>query len=125
MEKILNFSEAALNFLRDSLKSEKNCQGIRIDVVTGGCQGMTYSMDFVKEIDPSDLKIEEEGFNIYLASRAVLFIQGMNVDYEKSAMGGSIVFKNPNAKATCSCGKSFCTENSDNMLACNGNNCCI
>ena len=124
MEKILNFSESALNFLRNSVNSENNCRGIRIDVVTGGCQGMTYSMDFVKEVNPSDLKIEEEGFDVYLAPRAVLFIQGMDVDYEKSAMGGSIIFKNPNAKSTCSCGKSFCTENSDDMLACNGSKCC-
>ena len=125
MDKILNFSEAALNYLRESIKSE-NCLGIRIDVVTGGCQGMTYAVDFVKEADPSDLLVQENDVKIYLAPRAVLFINGMNVDYVKNAMGGNIVFENPNAKATCGCGKSFCTENSENMTVCNGSGskCC-
>jgi Fe-S cluster assembly iron-binding protein IscA len=31
----------------------------------------------------------------------------MTMDYKKTAMGGSIVFVNPNATATCGCGKSF------------------
>ena len=123
MEEILTFSDAALKYLRNSIKSE-NCLGVRIDVVTGGCQGMTYSMDFVHEIDNADLLVQKDDINIYLAPRAVLFIQGMKVDYVKSAMGGNIVFENPNAKATCGCGKSFCTENSDDMIACSEGKCC-
>ena len=60
MQKIINFSENALNFLKQSIVEEK-CLGMRIDVVSGGCSGMTYELNFVKEKKDEDLLVEENG----------------------------------------------------------------
>ncbi|MDR2067588.1 MAG: iron-sulfur cluster assembly accessory protein [Holosporaceae bacterium] len=115
MEKLLTLTKDALDFLKKSL-DEEGAVGIRIDTVPGGCSGMTYQLDFVKEINPCDVAIEEGGVKMYVASRAVIFISGTVMDYVKSPMGGSIVFENPNASSRCGCGKSFRTN--DSQSAC-------
>ncbi len=119
MQKIINFSENALNFLKQSIVEEK-CLGMRIDVVSGGCSGMTYELNFVKEKKDEDLLVEENGVKIFVAPKAVMFISGMTLDYVKSPMGGSLVFQNPNAKTKCGCGKSFSVDSSP---CCSGS-CC-
>ena len=111
MENFINITESALKFIRDSI-AENECLGIRVDIQSGGCRGMTYSLDFVREINASDLVVEYNGVKIYIASKAAIFVQNMTMDYVKTPMGGNIVFENPNAKLKCGCGKSFCVDDS-------------
>ncbi|MDR3179525.1 MAG: iron-sulfur cluster assembly accessory protein [Holosporaceae bacterium] len=124
MEKIINITESALNFFKKSV-SDEECLGIRIDVASGGCQGMSYSIDFVTQIDDADIFMAEEDLNVYIAPRATIFVAGMTVDYAKNAMGGSVIFENPNAYQTCSCGRSFHAEGAENSHAefCNTGSC--
>lgn len=119
MEKVVKFSERALDFIRSSVQEEK-CQGIRVDIIPGGCSGMTYKIDFVNEADSADLIVEEAGVKVFIAPKAVLFINGMTLDYLKTPMGGNLVFQNPNARSKCSCGKSFSVDSSP----CKGDSCC-
>ncbi|MDR0631865.1 MAG: iron-sulfur cluster assembly accessory protein [Holosporaceae bacterium] len=112
MEKFINITDKAINFLRESVEKE-NGLGIRINVAPGGCQGMSYELSFVKEIDPSDLVIQKGGVDIYVVPQAVPFISGINIDYVTNPMGGNLVFGNPNAKSCCGCGQSFCTDDTD------------
>jgi iron-sulfur cluster assembly protein len=116
MEELINFTDNAINFMEKSVAQEK-CLGIRINIVSGGCQGLTYELNFVREIDSSDLVLQTNGINVYIASQAVIFVSGMTMDYVSSPMGGSIVFENPNAKSRCGCGKSFCTVE-DTTVSC-------
>lgn len=119
MQKIISFTVNALDFLKRSIAEEK-CLGMRIDIVSGGCSGMTYELNFVNEQKNEDLLVEENGVKIFVAPKAVMFISGMTVDYVKNPMGGSLVFQNPNAKTKCGCGKSFSVDSSP---CCSGN-CC-
>ena len=109
MERFIYFTDRARDFIKKSTERE-GCFGVRIDVVSGGCQGLTYELNFVKEIDPYDLILNEGDINVYIASRAVAIITGMTIDYVYGPMGGSVVFGNPNAKSRCGCGKSFCMD---------------
>ncbi|MDR0556024.1 MAG: iron-sulfur cluster assembly accessory protein [Holosporaceae bacterium] len=113
-EKLINITEAAIDFLKKSVEKE-NCHGVRLNVVPGGCQGLTYEVDFVKEKeeveDSGDILVQERGINIYIAARAAIFIAGMTMDYVTGPMGGNLVFNNPNAQSCCGCGKSFCSTN--------------
>jgi iron-sulfur cluster assembly protein len=114
MENFINVTDRAINFMKESVGKEDSL-GIRINVGLGGCQGMSYELSFVKEIDPSDLVVQKDGVDIYVAPQAVPFISGINIDYVNNPMGGSLVFENPNAKSCCGCGKSFCTDDSDSQ----------
>ena len=109
MKKIIDVTPAAVAYIKSAV-SEGEYLGMRIDVQPGGCVGTTYKLDFVTDINPSDVIAEEDGIKIYISSKAVIFVENMKIDYVKNAMGGSIVFENPNAKMNCSCGKSFCVD---------------
>lgn len=123
MEDFITITDAALDFLKKSVAEEK-CSGVRINVVSGGCQGMTYELSFVKDAaDPADLTLEKDGVFIYIAAKATIFVAGMTVDYQKTPMGGSIIFENPNAKNRCGCGKSFCLDGGNTEERCSSN-CC-
>ena len=111
MENFIDFTNSAIEFIKTSIDSEK-CKGVRINVVPGGCQGMTYEVSFVNEIDPSDVLIQKDGVDVYVAAKAVIFVSGMTIDCSSSPMGKGLIFLNPNAKSKCGCGKSFCTEGS-------------
>lgn len=42
--------------------------------------------------------------------KSLLFLYGMQLDYNDALIGGGFSFKNPNATQTCGCGKSFAAE---------------
>ena len=66
MQKIINFTENALSFLKQSIAEEK-CLGMRIEIVSGGCSGMTYELNFVNKRKDEDLLVEEDGVKIFVA----------------------------------------------------------
>lgn len=115
MENLINITPEALEYLKSAIQDHA---GVRIDIKPGGCSGMTYELNFVDEEKDSDLIFEKDGLTMYIASRAVIYIAGMTVSYVQNAMGGSIVFENPNAKSTCSCGKSFCIDDINSCAGC-------
>jgi iron-sulfur cluster assembly protein len=117
MKKFINITPDALKFLKESVASEPGSQGIRIDIKSGGCRGMTYELKSVKEINPSDILLKEDGVSFYISSKAMIFVSNMTMDYVKTSMGGSIVFDNPNAKMKCGCGKSFSIDGSEGVCS--------
>jgi iron-sulfur cluster assembly accessory protein len=116
MERFIYFTDRAKDFIKKSMEGE-DCLGVRVDVVSGGCHGLTYELSFVKEINPCVIILKEGDMNVYIASGAVAIVSGMTIDYVCSPMGGSIVFVNPNAKSKCGCGKSFCMESVNTSCA--------
>jgi iron-sulfur cluster assembly accessory protein len=111
MKNCIDFTDAAMDFLKKTI-AEKKCLGVRFDVASGGCQGISYVIDPVEEVDKSDFFWEENNLNVYVTSRALIFVSGMTVDYIETGLTGHLVFQNPNAKQNCHCGKSFSTETS-------------
>ena len=55
-----------------------------------------------QSLEPGD-----QGVEIVLESKALLFLLGTEIDYEISALHAKFVFNNPNATSTCGCGSSF------------------
>ena len=84
--------------------------GVRVSVKTGGCAGMSYVMDYTKEVNPSDELIEDKGVKVFVDSAAVMYLLGTEMDYKKEELSSSFVFNNPNATERCGCGASFKIE---------------
>ncbi|MHB2021172.1 MAG: HesB/IscA family protein [Candidatus Xenobia bacterium] len=81
---------------------------IRLGVKGGGCSGMSYTMNFDKNIGEKDKIFEYEGgVKVAVDVKSFLFLRGMVLDYSDDLIGGGFKFENPNAKRTCSCGSSF------------------
>ena len=87
---------------------------LRVGVRSGGCSGMSYTMDFVDscEIQKDDEIFEyatKDGssFRVVCDPKSLLYIYGMQLDFSTELIGGGFNFSNPNATQTCGCGSSF------------------
>lgn len=80
---------------------------LRVNVVTGGCSGMSYKLDFSKDVGAEDKVIEDHGVKIAIDKKSYLYLVGMTLDYQGGLNGQGFVFNNPNATRTCGCGSSF------------------
>ena len=96
------------------LKNQIDKKALRVGVRSGGCSGMSYTMDFIGSEDiNSDDKIydyslgETEFFQVVCDPKSLLYIYGMQLDFSRDLIGGGFNFTNPNASQTCGCGSSF------------------
>ena len=81
--------------------------GLRVNVVGGGCSGLSYKVVLDREPAADDLVSESEGVTIFVDPKSSLFVDGTQIDYQESMMGSGFAFSNPNATGTCGCGTSF------------------
>ena len=85
----------------------KNGKGfLRVGVKNGGCAGMEYVMDYVSEPEPLDERVEDQGVEIVIDSKALLFLLGSMIDYEITPLHAKFVFRNPIETDACGCGES-------------------
>lgn len=83
---------------------------LRVGVVSGGCSGLTYDLNFDTEIEKSseeDQQFTDNGIELVIDMRSFLYLSGTELDYTEGLDGQGFYFENPNATRTCSCGESF------------------
>ncbi len=83
---------------------------LRVGVVSGGCSGLTYDLEFDTDIsndEEEDQEFEEKGVKLVVDMRSFLYLSGTQLDYTEGLDGEGFHFHNPNANRTCSCGESF------------------
>ena len=107
-KQIITLSENAANRIKEIMsKAEKDSLGVRVGVKSGGCAGMSYVMEYAKEINPSDEVIEDKGVKVFVDPGAIMYLLGTEMDYKKEEFSSTFVFKNPNETERCGCGESF------------------
>jgi iron-sulfur cluster assembly protein len=105
---MIELTESAVNAVRSAIMGAKEpVQGLRIKVEAGGCAGLKYMMGLVQEIDPSDAVVEADGVKVFVDLESLPQIHGTIVDFVIGLQGSGFTFDNPQAKNSCSCGKSF------------------
>lgn len=83
---------------------------LRVGVVSGGCSGLTYELDFDEngsDESQKDQLFEDKGIKLIIDMRSFLYLSGTELDYTDGLQGEGFHFQNPNASRTCSCGESF------------------
>lgn len=80
---------------------------IRVSVTSGGCSGLTYSMDFDNESQPNDQVFEDNGMKIVTDLKSFLYLFNSTLEFSGGLNGKGFSFNNPNASRTCGCGESF------------------
>ena len=91
-----------------SMQEELNApdKRLRLFVENGGCSGMQYGMSF-DDAKADDTNVESEGVSVLIDPKSATFLSGLHVDFDDGLQGHGFEIKNPNAKSTCGCGKSF------------------
>ena len=108
MKQIITLSDSAALRIKEIMSNaEKNALGVRVGVKSGGCAGMSYVMEYAKEINPNDEEIEQKGVKLFVDPGAVMYLLGTEMDFKKEELSSTFVFKNPNETERCGCGESF------------------
>ena len=107
-EQIIKLSDNAANRIKEIMSSADNSTiGVRVGVKSGGCAGMSYLMEYAKEIRANEEVIEEKGVKVFIEPKAIMYLLGTEMDYKKEKFSSQFVFKNPNESERCGCGESF------------------
>ena len=107
-EQVIKLSTNAAERIKEIMsKAEDKAIGVRVGVKSGGCAGMSYVMEYSKEVNPNDEVIEDKGVKVYIDSAAVMYLLGTEMDYKKEDFSSTFVFNNPNETERCGCGESF------------------
>jgi iron-sulfur cluster assembly accessory protein len=107
-------TEPAIKQLAALMTQQGDTKVLRVGVRSGGCSGMSYTMDFIEatEIRSDDEQYVYEptgapSFTVVSDPKSLLYIYGMQLDFSSALIGGGFNFTNPNASQTCGCGSSF------------------
>ena len=107
-------TEPAMKQLANLMQQQGSGSVLRVGVRSGGCSGMSYTMDFIDaaEIQGDDERYSYEpadapSFEVVCDPKSLLYIYGMQLDFSTELIGGGFNFTNPNASQTCGCGSSF------------------
>jgi len=80
---------------------------LRLYVQGGGCSGLTYGMSFDKQESGDEVAYADTGLTVVVDRASAPLLEGIKVDFLLGLEASGFKIYNPNAKATCSCGKSF------------------
>jgi len=106
-EKIVTLTDSAAAEVKSLLALPENAgKTMRLYVEKGGCSGMQYGLVF-DERRAGDLDSGQPGVDIVIDPFSAEFLKGVSVDFSHELTGGGFKIKNPNAKQSCGCGKSF------------------
>ena len=73
MKQIITLSDNAAQRIKEIMsKAESNAVGVRVGVKSGGCAGMSYIMEYAKEIKPNEEVIEEKGVKVLIDPKAIM-----------------------------------------------------
>ena len=108
MTQIIKLSDNAASRIKEIMaNAEIDSLGVRVSVKSGGCAGMSYVMEYTKEVNPNDEIIEEKGVKVFVDSAAIMYLLGTEMDYKEEKFSSQFIFKNPNETERCGCGESF------------------
>ena len=107
-KQIITLSDNAAQRIKEIMSNaEKDSVGVRVGVKSGGCAGMSYVMEYAKELKPNEEVIEEKGVKVFIDPKAIMYLLGTEMDYKEDKFSSQFVFKNPNETERCGCGESF------------------
>jgi iron-sulfur cluster assembly protein len=103
---IIKVTDRAADRVREIVENAAPAEGIRIGIKKGGCAGMEYTVDLVRETSPADDSVDVGGAKVFVSPQATLFLLGTEMDFEVSKLRTGFVFRNPNQTSACGCGES-------------------
>lgn len=80
---------------------------VRVSVISGGCSGLSYKMDFDNVSKPMDQEFEDKGVKLVTDLKSFLYLVNTTLEFSDGLNGKGFFFNNPNASRSCGCGESF------------------
>ena len=104
---VIRVTDRAADRVREIVENAASpAEGIRIGIKKGGCAGMEYTVDLVREPNAADDMVDVGGGKVFVNPQATLFLLGTEMDFEATKLRTGFVFRNPNQTSACGCGES-------------------
>lgn len=110
----ITVSEKAIEAIKQQIQ-KRNVPGtsLRVGLRGGGCSGFSYVIEF-HDGEPHardtvyDLKAKDgTDVRVVIDKKSLIYLNGTELDWEKTLLQQGFKFRNPNEKASCGCGHSF------------------
>ncbi len=88
-------------------RQNKPGSALRLFVQGGGCSGLSYGMTFDRQESGDEVAFDGGSVKVVVDKASAPLLDGVKVDFLMSLEESGFKIYNPNAKQTCSCGKSF------------------
>ena len=106
----IHITAAARTRMQDFLAKRTDACAVRFGIRRTGCSGFGYTVDLATAIADGDAVFDEDGVRIVVDRKALPFVDGTEIDFQRQGLNASFVFRNPNATGECGCGESFTVE---------------
>ena len=106
----IQLTSAARQRMQDFLAREPAAVGVRFGIRRTGCSGFGYTVDLTHAIAENDEVFEQDGLQLVVDRKALPFVDGTEIDFERNGLNATFVFRNPNATGACGCGESFTVD---------------
>ena len=81
---VIKLSQNAAERIKEIMsKAEYKTIGVRIGVKSGGCAGMSYMMEYAKDIKPNEEIVEDKGVKVLIDPKAIIYLLGTEMDYKE------------------------------------------
>lgn len=104
---MIDVDDKAVEKLKISLSTRPDCDAVRISVISSGCGGYAYHMEYAVDKNFDDTLIEKEGIFLVVDSKSLVHLRGTRLEYERVGLNEGFKFVNPNVSGECGCGESF------------------
>ena len=105
---MITVTHSAVNQIKKMMTSRPNIpHGVKLGINTKGCSGLSYTLEYVDNVDTNDEVFEFDNIKIFVDPKSSLFLIGTQMDYIEGELESGFKFVNPNEKGRCGCGESF------------------
>ena len=105
---MITVTHSAVNQIKKMMTSRSNTpHGVKLGINTKGCSGLSYTLEYVDDVDANDEVFEFDNIKIFVDPKSSLFLIGTQMDYVEGELESGFKFVNPNEKGRCGCGESF------------------
>jgi len=83
-QQVIKLSTNAAERIKEIMsKAKDKAIGVRVGVKSGGCAGMSYIMEYAKDIKPNEEIVEDKGVKVLIDPKAIMYLLGTEMDYKK------------------------------------------
>jgi len=112
----ITVSPKAVEAIKQQIQ-KRNVEGtaLRVGVRGGGCSGFSYVIEFhdgpphARDVVYDLVAADGTPVRVVVDKKSLIYLNGTELDWEKTLLKQGFLFKNPNEKASCGCGHSFTT----------------
>lgn len=108
-EETITLTPAAVAEVKRLISLQENNADLmlRVGIQGGGCSGLSYKMEFAREVEEFDRLLEFDGLKVVIDAKSLVYMNGTTIDFNTELLNGGFKFNNPMSTRSCGCGSSF------------------